>query len=76
MHPVIDESLCKRCMICVWVCPKGVFEGEFLSLLGSPLPEVARPSDCINWGRSDTPCELCMLSCPEHAIEYVPEGGS
>lgn len=53
----INPKLCKKCGICVSVCPKRVLEIE----QGKPA-EAVRNEDCIG-------CRSCELKCPDFAIE-------
>ncbi|MEW6671345.1 MAG: 4Fe-4S binding protein [Thermodesulfobacteriota bacterium] len=55
----ILTKLCKRCGICVELCPKEVFGTDDIG-----TPEVVRPDEC-------TQCLSCELHCPEYAIEVV-----
>ena len=67
----IDEKFCKgcdRCGLCLYVCPKNVFEvTEHLNMKGVRPPLVARLEDC-------TGCENCMIYCPDMALVVVREG--
>lgn len=58
----VDESRCKACDICVWVCPAGVLAMrlEPSSTLGAMI-EIVAPQDCIG-------CNSCELNCPDFAI--------
>ena len=53
----IEKNLCKKCNICVELCPKKVFGADEL---GKPF--VQDESAC-------THCLTCELHCPEYAIE-------
>lgn len=59
---LVDESLCKRCGICIHFCPTRVFDTR-----QDGLPIVARRDDCI-W------CSLCEVRCPDFAILLKAEG--
>ncbi|MFC1863468.1 ferredoxin family protein [Thermodesulfobacteriota bacterium] len=62
MEIAVYKMLCKRCGICVELCPQGVFNTDDMG-----LPYVARMDAC-------TECFICELHCPEYAIELaVPE---
>lgn len=56
----IDYRLCKKCRICAELCPKNVF-----SLQMDGTPEVVRGEACSE-------CGLCILICPDYAIDWVP----
>ena len=66
----IFRNTCKGvedCGICIFVCPKDVYEpsGE-MNELGYIPPCVAREEDCIA-------CLTCMISCPDMAIVVEKE---
>jgi NAD-dependent dihydropyrimidine dehydrogenase PreA subunit len=78
-HPVIDHSRCEGKADCVEVCPHAVFDvrsitaGDFqrLSVIGK-LKSMAHgrmtayavaPERC-------RACGLCVVACPERAIEF------
>lgn len=76
MKVKINELLCKGCNICVHVCPKGTYaKGNRLSDMGYFAPLIAAPEKCFNHNRDSSKliCELCVLSCPDQAITWVPE---
>ncbi|MBE0523704.1 MAG: 4Fe-4S binding protein [Methanosarcinales archaeon] len=52
----IFSSWCKKCGICISVCPKNVLER---GPNGTPI--ATRPEDCIQ-------CGLCDIHCPDFAI--------
>ena len=71
MHQVyVNEDYCKGvegCGICVWICPKDVFDtSERLTARGIRPPEVAHIEDCVG-------CENCMLYCPDLTIVVIKE---
>lgn len=72
----INEQYCKGCSLCIYICPKKCYdEGKELSEKGYAVPLIARLEDCIDYkqlknGKKKI-CELCILICPEHAIEWV-----
>jgi formate hydrogenlyase subunit 6/NADH:ubiquinone oxidoreductase subunit I len=53
--PVLDETLCTGCGLCVAVCPTNC-----LAMLGH-LPCLPRPRDCVS-------CGLCAAVCPANAL--------
>lgn len=55
----INAEWCKRCGICVAVCPKNVFDADPEGVVSVP-----RLDDCIL-------CELCERICPDLAITLV-----
>ncbi len=55
----LDEVWCKRCGICVAICPRNVF-----SAAADGRPSVDHPEAC-------TGCLLCELQCPDFALEIV-----
>ena len=52
--PIIDQSICRGCMICARHCPEGAFE----KVNGFA---VINPEVCTN-------CRNCVASCPLEAI--------
>lgn len=64
MAVYIDKDLCKSCGLCIYYCPKDVFEiTDEVNSKGFNVAGVARPEDCIR-------CKICEISCPDLAI-YV-----
>lgn len=53
----IDKNLCKKCNICVELCPKEVFAAAEMG-----MPQVRYEDAC-------TRCLTCELHCPEYALE-------
>jgi len=56
----INYSWCKGCGICIYYCPKHVYEAGELG-----KPEIKNEGECIN-------CRLCVLRCPDLAVEVYP----
>ncbi|MFP4170795.1 MAG: ferredoxin family protein [Methanomassiliicoccales archaeon] len=77
MEIIINPDYCKGCNLCVLVCPRGVFEeGHEVCERGHCVPRVSQPEKCPNWERTDKSravCELCSLTCPDHAISLEEE---
>lgn len=75
MQVRINPEYCKGCNLCTLVCPRKVFrEGVEVCERGFCLPLVKNPEKCPNWKRKDSNravCELCLLTCPDHAIDWV-----
>ena len=79
--PVVKRSRCEGKNDCVEVCPYGVFEvrriddDDFaeLSFLGK-LKSRAHGRMTAYTPNADQcrACGLCVVACPEHAIELVP----
>lgn len=59
----INEAWCKRCDICVAFCPRDVLAAGN----GGP-PSVVDLHAC-------TLCMLCVLRCPDFAIEVIENKG-
>jgi len=53
----IDKGLCKKCNICVELCPKEVLAADEMG-----MPRVKDGDAC-------TGCLTCELHCPEYALE-------
>ena len=52
----VNRAWCKRCGICIELCPKKVYDTD-----GDGYPVLARMEDCID-------CGICYFQCPEFAI--------
>jgi NAD-dependent dihydropyrimidine dehydrogenase PreA subunit len=53
--PVLDETLCTGCGLCVGACPVECLE------MSQSLPWLPRPRDCIS-------CGICVTVCPVSAL--------
>lgn len=54
----IDNTICKKCKVCVEVCPNGIFQTEnMITSVGAERAVL-----CIM-------CGQCMAACPEKAIQ-------
>jgi NAD-dependent dihydropyrimidine dehydrogenase PreA subunit len=58
MPPVIKQSTCTACGICVDICPTDVFFGS----KEGEIPLVAYPNQCFH-------DSACVIDCPEGAIK-------
>jgi NAD-dependent dihydropyrimidine dehydrogenase PreA subunit len=58
----IDADLCDGCMTCYDCCFVDVFRWNDQA----DRPIAAYPEDCVE-------CNKCELSCPQNAIEVVPD---
>jgi len=56
----INYLWCKGCGICIYYCPKKVYTAGELG-----KPQIMNMDDCIN-------CRLCVMRCPDLAIEVYP----
>ncbi|HEU12652.1 MAG: 4Fe-4S dicluster domain-containing protein [Thermoplasmata archaeon] len=74
MYPTINTDYCKGCNLCVEVCPKKVFEtGRNITHRGYYAAVVSFKEQCTNFkipNGGKPLCEICWLTCPEHAIEF------
>jgi len=52
----VNRAWCKRCGICIELCPRKVFDVD-----GDGYPVLARMDDCID-------CGICYTQCPDYAI--------
>jgi 2-oxoglutarate ferredoxin oxidoreductase subunit delta len=59
----LDAALCKKCGICVAVCPTDVYVAD-----RDGLPLIAEPEMCI-W------CARCEIYCPDYAIQLTGRRG-
>jgi len=53
MPPIINESRCTCCGVCVEICPEDVFFGS----KNKETPVISYPDDCWH-------CNSCVLDCP------------
>ena len=53
----INEKHCKACGICIGLCPKEVYQTNYL---GKAVP--AFQENCIG-------CKMCQLHCPDFCLE-------
>ena len=59
---IIDKERCKRCVLCVTVCPKkGLELSDEANSMGYFSAPQARPENCVF-------CTTCCLICPDVAI--------
>jgi len=62
----VDKEVCKGCELCIYFCPKGVFEmSKQRNKKGFIFSEAKHPEKCIL-------CKICEINCPDLAI-YVEE---
>jgi 2-oxoglutarate ferredoxin oxidoreductase subunit delta len=59
----INKKWCKRCGICIDLCPKDVLGKD-----DDGYPVVINEDACIR-------CRLCELRCPDLAIELEDQNG-
>ena len=59
--PVLDETLCTGCGLCVEVCPTRCLT------MGLRHPRLARPAACVS-------CALCVEVCPAGALRLAALG--
>ncbi len=60
----IDKEVCKGCGLCLYFCPKGIFEiSRQRNKKGYNFIEAKYPEKCIL-------CKNCEINCPDLAI-YV-----
>lgn len=58
----IDKELCKGCGLCIYFCPKEVFEmSDQRNKKGYVFSEAKHPERCIL-------CRQCEINCPDLAI--------
>ena len=55
----INKDICKRCGMCVHICP----EELFVQAKPGAVPRIPRRSACID-------CGHCVSTCPTGAVEH------
>jgi len=60
-YPVIDESKCIGCGMCVTTCGRGVYKFDYKM----HKPVVIEPNHCL------VGCQTCANLCPVGAISFV-----
>jgi len=58
----IDQSVCKACELCIWICPEGA-----IGISNVLNPKGYHPAEFIK--EHCKGCTLCAVMCPEVAIE-------
>ena len=62
-NPVIDESKCIGCGMCVTTCGRGVYKFDYENMKS----KVANPNNCV------VGCTGCDNICPQKAITHPPK---
>jgi NAD-dependent dihydropyrimidine dehydrogenase PreA subunit len=62
-NPVIDESECIGCGMCVTTCGRGVYKFDYEKMKS----KVANPTNCM------VACQTCANLCPAKAITFAEE---
>lgn len=60
-HPVINESKCVGCGLCVTTCGRGVYKFDY----ENKKSKVANPNHCM------VACQTCSNLCPAKAITFA-----
>ena len=60
-HPVVDETKCVGCGMCVTSCGRGVFKFDYQRKKAI----VVNPNNCM------VACQTCANLCPAGAISFV-----
>jgi formate hydrogenlyase subunit 6/NADH:ubiquinone oxidoreductase subunit I len=63
-YPVIDESKCIGCGLCVTTCNRGVYKYDY----EKRKSKVVNPFNCM------VACQTCANLCPVGAISFVKAG--
>jgi 2-oxoglutarate ferredoxin oxidoreductase subunit delta len=61
---LIEEALCKGCLLCTTVCPKDLIEIDTARF----TPKGYHPAILVDPGADCTGCAICSVICPEAAI--------
>lgn len=73
----INPEYCKGCNLCVIKCPVDVYvEGDESSPQGYFVPKIVHFEKCLDFKRKPGEkkrCELCLLICPDQAIDWEDE---
>ena len=62
-HPVIDESKCIGCGMCIATCNRGVYTFDY----ENKKSKVVNPNHCM------VACQTCANLCPVGAISFVKD---
>src|SRR4030043_2170383 len=62
-YPIIDESKCIGCGMCVTTCGRGVYKFDYENMKS----KVANPTNCM------VACQTCANLCPAKAITFAEE---
>jgi len=62
-YPIIDESKCIGCGMCVTTCGRGVYKFDY----ENRKSKVANPNNCM------VACQTCANLCPAKAITFAEE---
>ncbi len=65
-HPVIDESKCIGCGMCVTTCGRGVYRFDYKKRKAM----VVNPTKCM------VACQTCANLCPVKAITFAKKGAT
>ncbi len=60
-HPVIDESKCIGCGLCVITCGRGAYKFDY----EKNKPQVINPNNCL------VGCQTCSNLCPSKSIKFA-----
>jgi len=56
----IDEERCSSCTLCYEVCPRGVYEIDFIRRKA----KIVRAKECVN-------CSACVQQCPQRCLSIA-----
>ena len=60
----VDAELCKGCILCIDLCPKGILEPDKAKVNNKGY----NPVFCTNMDAC-TACAMCAIICPDSAIK-------